>query len=134
MSGGESARFLCFLAVGGASTALHFAVLVLAVELGGVSAVTGTILGFLAGAAANYGLNRRLTFASRRRHAECLPRFGVMLGLGLGSNTALLAGGVALGLHYLFAQCLATGVVLVQNFLLLRGWVFREAGREAVQP
>lgn len=115
---------LRFLAVGGASTALHYSVLVLAVEALGWDAVTATAVGFIAGAALNYAFNRRLSFASRRRHREALPRFLAMVGLGTLLNSALLQATLLAGLHYLPGQVLATAVVLVYNYLVLRYWVF----------
>lgn len=115
---------LRFLVVGGVSTALHYAVLVLAVEALGWDAVGATAVGFIAGAALNYTLNRRLSFASQRRHREALPRFLTMVGLGTLLNSALLQATLLAGWHYLAGQVLATAVVLVYNYLVLRYWVF----------
>ena len=115
---------LRFLAVGGASTALHYAVLMLAVEALGWSAVSATAVGFLAGAAFNYTLNRRLGFASQRSHREAVPRFLAMVGLGTLLNSVLLQAALQVGLHYLAGQVFATLLVLVYNYLVLRYWVF----------
>lgn len=115
---------LRFLAVGGASTALHYAVLVAAVEGFGWPAVLATAAGFLAGAVLNYQLNRRLSFGSRRGHREALPRFIAMVALGTLLNSLLLQAALIAGLHYLPGQVLATLLVLFFNYLVLRHWVF----------
>lgn len=122
---------LRFLAVGAASTALHYAVLIVAVEGLRWPAVWATAAGFLAGAGLNYRLNRRLSFASRRRHREALPRFALMVGVGTLLNSALLQATLLAGWHYLAGQVLATALVLVYNYLVLRYWVFPVTAHDA---
>ncbi len=113
-----------FLGVGLASTLLHYAVMVMAIEGLGVAAVAASACGFLAGALLNYLLNRRISFASRRPHREGLPRFIVMVGGGVALNSLLLAVGLSLGLHYLAAQVLATVAVMGFNFACMKYWIF----------
>ncbi|WP_052378567.1 GtrA family protein [Polycyclovorans algicola] len=113
-----------FLSVGVASTALHYALMTTAVELLGSPEIPAAAAGFLAGAALNYGLNRRLSFASKRPHRQGLPRFALMVALGVLLNSALLGLGLRLGLHYLPAQMLATVAVMGFNFACMKYWIF----------
>ena len=113
-----------FLVVGVASTLLHYAVMVLAIEGLGVPVVMAAGAGFLAGALLSYTLNRRLSFASQRPHREGLPRFALMVICGVTLNSVLLALGVSLGLHYLPAQVLATVGVMGFNFACMKYWIF----------
>jgi putative flippase GtrA len=55
-----------------------------------------------------------------------MARFALMVVAGLCLNGTIMYLGVrVLGLYYLFAQCLATLVTLVMNYLMARVWVFR---------
>lgn len=113
-----------FLSVGVASTALHYALMTAAVELLRAPEIPAAAAGFLAGAVLNYGLNRRLSFASKRPHRQGLPRFVLMVALGVLLNSALLGLGLRLGLHYLPAQMLATVAVMGFNFACMKYWIF----------
>lgn len=113
-----------FLIVGGGATVLHYAIYLVLLLLG-VTPVAASSIGFVISAGFNYHLNRRYTFASRRRHAEALPRFVATAAVGLALNAAILAGLTQLGLHPVPAQFGATLGTLVWNFLLNRLWTFR---------
>jgi putative flippase GtrA len=70
-------------------------------------------------------LNYRFTFASRRAHHIALPRFGAISVAGIVLNAAVLS--VVLEFvrpHYLAAQVVATGTVLIIGFLANRKWTF----------
>lgn len=115
--------------VGALSTALHYAMLVVAVEGLGAAPMLASGVGFLAGALLNYALNRCLTFASQRPHRQGLPRFIVMVGVGSALNVSLLGVLLWAGVHYLPGQVVATVVVMGVNFSVLRYWVFPASGR-----
>ena len=118
------AQFLKFAAAGAAGTACHYATLVLWVEVLGGPVVPGTLAGFGVGALVNYLVARRYVFASDRPHAAALPRFALVAATGAALNTAIVAWLNGAGLHYLAAQVVATGAVLVWNFFLNRAWTF----------
>lgn len=122
---GIGVQFTTFAGVGAISTGVHYVVLVALVELFTVAAWVGSASGAFAGAVTSYVLNRRITFRSNVAHAQSLPRFAVVAGSGLGLNTAIVAGLVAIHLHYLLAQVAATLIVLVWNFVLNRQWTFK---------
>jgi putative flippase GtrA len=123
-------QFLAFAAVGACGTVTHYATLIAGVSLG-IDPVAASALGWTLGAVVNYSLNYRFTFRSGLSHREAAPRFAVVAAIGLLLNTLLMATFIRMGLHYLIAQVIATGVVLCCNFLLSRVWAFRERPRSA---
>lgn len=103
----------------------HYGTLALAVELGRVGAVPAALAGFLVGGVISYLLNRRWTFASERSHGAAVPRFALVALVGFaltGLSMALLTDG--LGFHYLPAQLVTTGLVVLWTFLANRFWTF----------
>ena len=119
-------KFARFCLVGTVATALHFAILIAGVRLVGVDAVIASSVGYVAGAIASYALNYGFTYRSMRPHQEAVPRFILVLAIGLALNAALMAIQInLLGFHYLAAQVLATGTVLVWHFAGHLHWSFR---------
>lgn len=118
-------RFGAFAFVGLLATALHYIVLVGLVDGLAVAAPAASAAGYALSTLFNYAMNRRFTFNSRRRHAQALPRFLVVSGIGLALNTAVVGLMTAVAhWHYLLSQVLATALVLVWNFQLNRRWTF----------
>ncbi len=117
-----------FAGVGAIGTAAQYLVLVLLVEGPAVNPVLASTLGFGLGAIVNYLLNYHYTFRSDKSHLEAASKFFSVALVGALTNTLLMYLGTEwLGLNYLLAQILATGAVLVQNFLLNRYWTFAPA-------
>ncbi|MDW8124827.1 MAG: GtrA family protein [Geminicoccaceae bacterium] len=106
----------------------HYGSLVLAVELLRFEPVPAAVLAYTIGGAIAYLLNRNWTFESDAAHERALPRF-VLANLVALALTALLMALFTgpLGLHYLPAQLLTTGTVMVWNFLAYRHWTFAPA-------
>jgi putative flippase GtrA len=116
---------LVYAAVGLVGTAAHYALLIALVDLLHADAATASTLGFLAGALINYGLHRRVTFSSRRRHGQALPRFFATATAGLAFNAGVMLAGVRwMQFHYLIVQVVATAAVLLAGFALNRHWSF----------
>jgi putative flippase GtrA len=111
--------------VGAAATAVHYAVLVLCVELGGLPAYLGSGLGAVIGAQAAYAGNRWFTFEHRGEPAASWTRFQCIAVLGACASMGVVGGLVRLGQHYLVAQVLATALVMLLTFQLNRAWTFR---------
>ena len=119
-------QVIAFTAVGVVAAIVHYGLLAALVELLGWAAVPATLAGYVGGGIISYGLNRRLTYGSDRPHGEAGWRFAVVAGIGFGLTglcMALLQG--RLGLHYMLAQVLTTGVVLVWSFLAHKLWTFQ---------
>ncbi|HEX7273768.1 MAG TPA: GtrA family protein [Casimicrobiaceae bacterium] len=119
------AQFTKYAAAGAAGTAVQYALLFLLVESGVMSAVPASTCGAAAGAIVNYMLNYRYTFRSRRPHTEASLKYLLVSLAGIALNAAVVALGTSvLGLHYLVAQVVATGIVLVIAFATNRAWTF----------
>lgn len=123
-------RFVRFVIVGGVATAIQYALLILLVRGFGVAPTPASSLGFVLSAVVNYFLNYRFTFQSDRPHAPAMAKFGLLAGVGLLINAAIMYLMIAAGAHYLLAQVCATGVVLFWNFLGNSFWTF---GVESVE-
>jgi len=123
-------QFGVFALVGAASTACHFATLWTLHQPLGVNLIVATTAGYLVGAVVNYLLNRNVTFSSSRTaHEAAVPRFAtvVLAGMALNAGIMALLARIAPEINFLLRQCVATGIVLVFNFVLNRHWTFRHA-------
>jgi putative flippase GtrA len=118
-------QFGRFALVGAAATSVHYLILIALKELASVGVVWATTAGYAVGAVVSYTLNRAFTFEVRPAYGAGLVKFlGVIL-LGAGINALIVALLAGAGMHYLLAQAIATGLVLIWNFLAARALVFR---------
>lgn len=119
-------QFLTFSGVGIIGTVIHYLTLVLLVHYANIYPVAGSGAGFAFGAVVNYFLNYHVTFKSKKAHGHAMPRFFSVALVGLGLNTLIMIAGVELlRLHYLISQFIATGIVLLWNFIGNRFWTFK---------
>jgi len=108
-----------YAVVGGLGTLAQYVVLVLLVTMMGVSATLASTAGMVVGAIVNYILNCAVVFRGHKNHWETGPKFAMVACCALGVNAMLMHVLCAtLALHYLLAQVLASGVVLVISYLL----------------
>ena len=115
-----------FVGVGVVTTALHYAVLILLVQLGHVAPVPAALCGFVAGGVLSYRLNRRHTFGSERPHEEAAWRFMLVAGVAFALTYALMRVMVEGWLiPYLPAQVVTSGLVMVWTFTANKLWTFR---------
>jgi putative flippase GtrA len=118
-------QFWRYCAVGVVAAALHFAVLVVLVELFAAVPTFASATGFCAAVLLNYWLQYRWTFRADGSHGIMFPLFALIAVLALGVNTVVFwACNVVATLPYLLAQVIATGTVVVVNFYLNRRFVF----------
>ena len=114
-----------YLVVGGAATAVQYALLVSLVALAGRAAAPSAAIGAACGALVAYVGNRRFTFAGRSPHFRSLPRFLAVAAFSAAANAAIVWTGTEVaGMHYLAAQVVATLFVLWSGFMLNRRWSF----------
>jgi dolichyl-phosphate beta-glucosyltransferase len=124
-----------YTAAGAVGTLLHYLTLTAAVELGGLPAHIASGLGALVGAFANYLLNYHITFASNESHLKTAPKFFAVAALSVALNgTGMWLAMDRLRLHYLLAQALCTGAVLVVGFVLNKTWTFAQKRLRASAP
>jgi len=121
-------KFVFFALVGAMTTGMQYAILILAVELLGAEAVVSSCVGYLMSASISYLLNYHFTFKSDHSHFGAATRFAIV------SVTGLLLNGVIMyflvhSVHmlYILAQVVATGTVLMWNFLGSALWAFARA-------
>lgn len=114
-----------FALVGGFATGVQYAMMSLLIRLAGCPLVLASGIGFAVSTVANYVLNARLTFRSKERHSETLPRFIVTALLGLAINTVLLTFLASLGMHPAPAQLITTLGVLLWNYTINALWTFK---------
>jgi putative flippase GtrA len=115
-----------FTVVGAFGTVVHYTILILLVEKIGAGAVVSSSVGAIAGAFVNYFLNYYFTFRSNRRHVEAIIQFYIVAGTGFLLNALFMwMFAEFLGIYYLLAQLITTGIVLLWNFWLNRIWTFQ---------
>ncbi len=121
-----SRQISMFAAAGIAAAIAHYGVLVGLVEWGGWDAVPATLWGYVAGGIVSYWLNRRHTYQSARPHAEAGWRFALVAAAGFGLTwISMLVLHGNLKVHYLLAQVLTTGIVLIWSFAAHKFWTFQ---------
>ncbi|WP_341989998.1 GtrA family protein [Azorhizobium sp. AG788] len=118
-------QFATFVGVGLSAAVCHFITLAILVELQMAGPVLASLAGFIVGSVISYSLNRRFTFESTRTHAGALPRFAAVAGIAFVMTGLLMEFFVHwLGIYYMFAQILTSGIVLVWTFTAYRLWAF----------
>ena len=118
-------QFIRYGAVGAVATAAHYLLLVLCVEGLHWPAWSASGFGAVAGAQVAYLGNRRFTFARGASVRVSWPRFQLVALAGALLGMAVVALAVWAGLHYLLAQCIATGLNLLLTFAINRWWTFQ---------
>lgn len=120
--------FTKFAGVGAIGTAGHYATLFVLVDLVGVGVVAASSAGFLVGGTINYLLNYKFTFQSQQSHTSTAPRFfAIALGGFLLNGAAMALFVSQIGLHYLLAQVITTGIILIWTFLANHYWTFGQS-------
>lgn len=118
-------EFGTFVGVGLAAAVAHFSTLFVLVEQDLLGPVAASACGFVTGGVVSYVLNRRLTFAATRSHAGAVPRFALVAGGAFILNAVLMDLLVhRLGVQYLLAQVVTTGINTFLTFTGHRLWAF----------
>ncbi len=113
-----------YAAVGAAATAAHWLTLAALVEVARVPAWLASGVGAVLGAQLAFVGNRQFTFAHRGAGWPAWWRFMSTAAVGALAGMAVVGAGVALGLHYLLAQAVATLLVMLGTFAVNRRWTF----------
>ena len=118
-------RFFRYTLVGAIATAVHYGLLAIAVELLNWPAYLGSGFGAVVGAQVAFFGNRGFTFGHAGDLAPAWLKFQGTALFGAVVGMVVVGAGVALGLHYLAAQVLATLLSLLLTFAINRAWTFR---------
>lgn len=116
---------LRFAIVGAIATAVHYAILIVLVELADVAPVIATTIGYGVGIVVSFTLNRRYTFAVPDAPAARFVKFALLYAIGAFLNGLVMSALMGAGAPYLLAQIGATALVLIWNFAGARYLVFR---------
>lgn len=127
-------QFVIFAMVGVANTAVHYCVFLLLLHAFSVPALIASGIGYCAGVANSYVLNKTFTFRqSGAANGVEFARFALINGVSLGINLGVMK--LVLTTTTLrpeFAQIVAIGASLLANFAGSRWWVFRGQGGQTV--
>jgi putative flippase GtrA len=125
---------LRYAVVGAANNAFWFGIYLLGTYLG-VEPLTMATLGYVAGVATSYAVNRGWSFSSKRAHSGGVPRYIVAYAIGYLTNMAILyVLYVRGGIPHQYAQLASAAIVAVELFLILRLWVFPSNARARGAP
>ncbi len=123
----NTSEFSRFLLVGLVNTLVHFLVLSGAYEILSFPLVSATVLAFSVAVFISYLLNYRFTFHSQKQHKSSLPKFIITTLIGLGWNVGITVLVVEdFGGSVFLAVIMAAFVVMLNNYLLSKFWVFND--------
>lgn len=117
-------RFARYASVGAVATVAHYAILAVCVEAALLAPPWAAALGAWVGAQIAFAGNAVFTFAGAPVTFAAWLRFQAVAVLGAAISFAVVGAGVGVGLHYLLAQAIATGVALVVSYEVNRRWSF----------
>jgi putative flippase GtrA len=119
-----------FVLVGCLATAIQYVILAILVRLGWNAAVaSGT--GFVINVSIGYWMNYQFTWSSGKNHRETMTKYLVSCLVGLCLNISIVYVLTSIGLFYLLAQVIATGLTMFFNFFSNDLWTFRVASRSS---
>lgn len=114
-----------FALVGLAATLSTYLILIISVEFWKVNVILASVAGYIVGIIVNYVLNYGFTFQSKQHHRIIVPKFLVVMIIGLILNICIMFVSINwIGVHYVLAQLIAVAVVLMWSFSANRLWVF----------
>ncbi|MGL4811160.1 MAG: GtrA family protein [Beijerinckiaceae bacterium] len=122
-----------FYGVGIAAAVVHYGTMIGLVEWAGWRPVQATLAGYVTGGITSYALNRWLTYATQRSHAEAGWRFALVAGVGFLLTWGLMyffTEIMPLRRYYILMQILTTQLVMVWSFAAHKFFTFGEARSE----
>ncbi|MEI8267514.1 MAG: GtrA family protein [Betaproteobacteria bacterium] len=120
----DSGQLRRYTGVGVLAVAAHLGVLALSVEFFGVPPGWGSAAGAVVGAQVAFFGNRRYTFGHLGPMWSAWWRFQITALAGGALGACLVGVTTARGLHWLPAQVIATGLVLLVTFTVNLRWTF----------
>lgn len=120
----ESSLFK-YLISGGTAAIIHYAILIGLVEIYRVNPFLATFIGLTVATVVNYPLQYYWTFTALTPHSVAFPKYVLVTSIAYGVN--LLTFWIleeAIGINYIIAQMIATGVALVINFVVNSRYTF----------
>jgi putative flippase GtrA len=119
-------RLIRFGLVGVATAAIYVLTGTALWRIAGIGKVSASSLAFLVAVTFNYAAQKSWSFQSSTPHRLAAARYLFTIAGGMTMNAAVIhVGAEVLGWHFLLAQLLAMGTVILWNFVLFSVWVFR---------
>ena len=117
--------FFRYSVSGGIAVTVHYFVLIMLVELLAMDATQSSALGFISAVPVNYMLQYHWTFKAQGRHTSTFTKYIFITLIGMLLNTFVFwILYTSLGVWYIYSQAIATGVVLMVNFVVNRFYTF----------
>lgn len=120
------AKLFRFVVVGTTSAIIDMGLLIGLRELAGVSIPLATTVGFWTGLVYNFSLNRAWSFGADRVATPFL-KYLTVVGINYLVTLAIVTGGAAAGIPYVFAKIFAIGFGTLGTFVAYNRWVFAKS-------
>ena len=117
-------QFLLYAIMGSCAALVQLSLLASFVEVAGMPSLIASTSALTISVIVNYGLQHRVTFRSKARHAVAGTRFAVLTLVTLAAN-AILFSALSAYLPYLLSQVITLGVIFPLNFCLNKMITFR---------
>lgn len=117
-----------FSAIGLLATVTYLVVANLAISAG-IAAVTASIAGYLAGMVVSFFGQGGFTFQVKSRSTRHLMRFLVLSAVGIAISWGSIEAALGLGIDPRWGTIVASLLVPILNFVVMKNWVFVEKPR-----
>jgi len=119
-------QFSGYLINGCIATAVHYSLLITLVEGFACNPLVASTVGFIFGAITGFSLNRKIVFVNLSNPLVKFLQYLLLTLISGTMNVLLMKALIGLAIHYIIAQIVATGSVVVFNFAICKLWIFRE--------
>jgi putative flippase GtrA len=116
--------FVRYILVGGSATIIHYALMLLLIEIFVWKYTVASGFGYVFSSVYNYLANSKYVFKNKNHYDLKVFRFYFVSFIGLMINVGVLSVGMYYFVDVMVAQILATIVVLFWNYLLNAIWTF----------
>jgi len=124
-------RFFLYCVGGTVAVMVHYAVLYALVEWYATAELHASMLGFLAALPVNYTFQAILVFKNVEDYRSSFIKYFLVTAATFCLNACLFyVFATVLGIHYLLAQALTIGLLLLVNFSANSAWTFRSTTSE----
>ncbi len=118
--------FIKFLGVGAIATLIQYLILVLLVELIGLTPYIASSFGYIVSSFFNYVANYYFSFGSKAGHTSAICKFLIVALSGLLINSIIVFYFTEkMHFNYVLSQISSTTVVVISNYILLKNWAYK---------
>lgn len=122
--------FSKYFVSGGATTLLHYGILIGLVELGRVDESVSTMIGYIIATGVHYLMLYHWAFVSDAQHTVALFRFAAITLVMMAAKTGAFWVLVEIGeIWYLFSQVIVTAISVLANYFVCKAYIFARTGR-----